>query len=384
MLDESIADAAIEFRSDGQAETVGARGSEPDIVLGVLRERFYSRVLCYGNLGLGEAYMDGDFEMEKGSLHDFLIILLRNRVNQKVGKNPRVLARIAAYRVTNAFFGKHKNVQRHYDIGFDLFQSFLDSRLVYSCGYAETPQDDLEQLQTNKLHRICRKLKLKSGDQLLDIGCGFGGLLIFAATHYGVTGTGITVSRDHCERGNAMVAKHGLGDRVRIEFRDHRAIEGSFDKVVSVGMLEHVPRSEYKYYFRNIARVLKPDGVGLVHAIGCNAFTNEHDPFIQKYIFPASNQPKLSEMSSFLERNGLAILDVENIIRHYHPTALAWLQRFQANQGTLDEQRYDTAFRKMWEYYLSCAAAAAAASDAAVYQVLFAKDYAGPIPLQRV
>ena len=193
-----------------------------------------------------------------------------------------------------------------------------------------------------------------------------------------------SISRDHCERGNAFLHKHGLGNRVRIEFKDHRAMEGRFDKVVSVGMLEHVPRSEYRPYFRNIARVLKPNGIGLVHAIGCNSSRNEHDPFIQKYIFPASNQPKLSEIAGFLERNHLAILDVENVIRHYHPTALGWLNRFQSNKGTLHAQKYDGVFQKMWEYYLSCAAAAAVASDAAVFQVLFAKDYAGHMPLQRV
>jgi cyclopropane-fatty-acyl-phospholipid synthase len=284
----------------------------------------------------------------------------------------------------NALFGKQKNVQRHYDIGHELFESFLDSRLVYSCGYAYTPQDDLDQLQTNKLDRICRKLDLKSGDHVLDIGCGFGGLLMFAATHYGATGTGVTISRHQFERGNLILNKHGLSNRVNIEFRDYRAVEGRFDKVVSVGMLEHVPRSQYQRYFRNIARVLKPGGKGLVHAIGCNSSRNEHDPFIQKYIFPGSNQLKLSEIAAFLERSHLAILDVENIIRHYHPTALAWLNRFQINKGKLDSQKYDTIFQKMWEYYLSSAAAAAVASDAAVFQVLFAKDYAGHIPLQRV
>jgi cyclopropane-fatty-acyl-phospholipid synthase len=387
LLDESLKDATVLFRSENLEVAVGARRGEPhkaDVVIRVIRETFFSRILCYGNLGLGEAYMDGDFEMENGRLHDFLIILLRNRLNERVGKDLRILLSVVALRLTNAFFGKEKNVQRHYDIGFDLFESFLDSRMVYSCGYAQTPEDDLEQLQTNKLHRICRKLRLTAGDHLLDIGCGFGGLLMFAATEYGVTGTGITISRDHVEVGNAIARERGLSDHVRIEFRDHLAVDGKFDKVVSVGMLEHVPRTEYKYYFRNIARVLKPDGIGLVHAIGCNSSRNLHDPFIQKYIFPASNQPKLSEITGFLERNRLAILDVENIIRHYRPTALSWLSRFQANRSELNQQKYNLVFQRMWEYYLSCAVAAASASDSAVFQVLFAKDYSGSIPLVRV
>jgi cyclopropane-fatty-acyl-phospholipid synthase len=387
MLDESLTDGTICFRIGIEEFIVGRkreRVGEGRIVVRVFHERFFSAALCYGNLGLAEAFMNGDFELEEGSLHDFLTILLRNRLQQKLGKNPRILIRIAAYRLVNAIAGKQKNVQRHYDIGYDVFKTFLDARLVYSCGYANTPRDELEQLQANKLDRICRKLRLKSGDHILDIGCGFGGLLTFAATHYGVTGTGITISRDHYERGNELLARDGVSDRVQIEFRDHRSVEGQFDKVVSVGMLEHVPRSEYGHYFKNLARVLKPDGIGLVHAVGCNSFRNEHDPFIQKYIFPASNQPRLSEIAGFLERYGLAILDVENIIRHYYPTALSWLRRFQTNKEKLDIQKYDTGFRRMWEYYLSCAIAAAVASDAAVYQVLFAKDYGTHIPLQRV
>ena len=387
ILDDSLADATVLLRTPDRDTVAGARrhqAGQADVVVRVLRERFFSEVLCYGNLGLAEAFMNGDFEMEKGCLHDFLIILLRNRLNHKVGRDPRALLRIAAYRTVNALFGKQKNVQRHYDIGNDLFESFLDSRLVYSCGYANTPRDDLEQLQTNKLDRICRKLDLKSGDHLLDIGCGFGGLLMFAATHYGVTGTGITVSRRQFERGNRALSEQGLSHRVNIEFRDFRAIEGRFDKVVSVGMLEHVPRSQHAGYFRRIARALNPGGKGLVHVIGCNSPRNQHDPFIQKYIFPGSNQPKLSEIASFLERNHLAVLDVENIIRHYHPTAVEWLNRFHVNKGKLESGKYDAVFQKMWEYYLSCAAAAAVASDAAVFQVLFAKDYAGHIPLQRV
>jgi len=239
VLDESLTDATICFRTASGEFVVGRGGDvrEGRIVVRVFHERFFSAVLCYGNLGLAEAFMNGDFELEEGCLHDFLMVLLRNRLQEKLGKNPRILIRIAAYRVVNALAGKQKNVQRHYDIGYNVFKTFLDARLVYSCGYANTPRDDLEQLQANKLDRICRKLRLKSGDHILDIGCGFGGLLTFAATHYGVTGTGITISRDHCERGNELLARNGVSDRVQIEFRDYRSVEGQFNKVVSVGML---------------------------------------------------------------------------------------------------------------------------------------------------
>ncbi len=384
LLNSCVTDARILFRVGGADLFAGSSGRECEIAVKVNRERFFSRVLCYGNLGMGESFMDEDFEIEQGTLHDLLHILLRNRLDQKVKSDPRLALRILGTRLVNAFRGKEKNVQSHYDIGDDLFETFLDSSLTYSCGYAATADDGLERLQLNKLDRICRKLELKPGDRLLDIGCGFGGLLIYAAKNFGVTGVGITISRRHAERAAGRIAKEGLAGRVRVEFQDFVSLRGEFDKVVSVGMMEHVPRSQYKDYFRSIARSLAPRGKGLVHTIGCNTFKNEHDPFIQKYIFPASNQPRLSEISTHLERNRLGILDVENIVRHYGYTVSCWLERFRRNRHRLDRDRYDERFNRMWEYYFACGIAAARASDSAVYQVLFTKDCAAPLPLHRV
>jgi cyclopropane-fatty-acyl-phospholipid synthase len=328
--------------------------------------------------------MDGDFEIAEGSIEEFLAILLRNRLDRKLRADTLSALRIAGIRLLSILRGKQHNVRSHYDLGNDLFESFLDSKLTYSCGYACSPEDDLETLQTNKLDRICRKLRLERDERLLDIGCGFGGLLIHAAKHYGVTGVGITVSREHFEEGSRRIAREGLADRIAIELKDHLVLSGEYDKIVSVGMLEHVPRSEYRSYFRNIAGALRPGGRGLVHAVGCNAYRNEHDPFIQKYVFPASNQPRLSEITAELERNRLAILDVENMIRHYYYTARHWLERFRASRHLLPSSRYDGRFMRMWEYYLACCVAAAQASDSALYQVLFTNDYAAPISLQRV
>jgi cyclopropane-fatty-acyl-phospholipid synthase len=381
-LDTGLTDAVVRFHVRGREFIVG-RGIAR-VFLRVHHPRFFTQVLCYGNLGLGESFMRGDFEMEEGCLHDLLTALLRNRIDEKVRKTRNLAVKVAWIQLWNRLRSRETNVQRHYDIGDDLFEAFLDSSLTYSCGYATTPDDDLEELQCNKLNRICQKIRLRAGDRLLDIGCGFGGLLIFAARHYDVTGTGMTISRRHCERGNAEIARHGLGDRIRIELCEYRDIQGHYDRVTSVGMMEHLPPPEYNGYFQKIAAALKPGGVGLVHTIGCNLGVNEHDPFIQKYIFPGSNQPRLSEIAASMEKNGLAILDVENIVRHYAYTVLWWLKRFQQNRAALDPARYDAEFQKMWEYYLCCGIAAARASDAAVYQVLFHNDRAGEIPLQRV
>jgi cyclopropane-fatty-acyl-phospholipid synthase len=385
IIERHVNDASLRFVVGGKPITVGAPQANPAVTLLIHDERFFSRVLSQGNLGLGEAYMEGDFTVTEGALHEFLAILLRNSVDRKVRRDPRTALQVLRVQLGNTLSrAQWRYVQHHYDLGDELFESFLDETMTYSCGYALTPEDSLEQLQQNKLHRICRKLELKPGEHLLDIGCGFGGLLIHAARHYGVTGVGITNSQSHWERGNERIARAGLSERIRIELRDHTSIAGRFDKIVSVGMMEHLPRKEYGRYFSRIARALTPRGMGLVHAVGANAPTNTHDPFIQRYIFPGSGQVKLSEMAMHLERTGLAIRDVENIVRHYHFTSKHWLERFQRNQHRLDPKRYGPVFTRMWEYYLHCCVAAALASDAAVYQVLFMRDYAAPMPLHRV
>jgi cyclopropane-fatty-acyl-phospholipid synthase len=386
MLDASLTDTMVRFRIGAQEVFAGKQNGRPrsEFCIRINRKSFFAQVLCYGNLGLGESYMRGDFEMECGDLFDFLTVLLQSRVDERIRKTARLALKIGVIRVLNALRARETNVQRHYDLGDDLFKAFLDPTLTYSCGYAGAPDDSLETMQLNKLDRICKKLRLCQGARLLDIGCGFGGLLIFAAERYGVTGTGITISRAHCERGNAEISHRGLSDVITIEFREYGQIHDRYDRIVSVGMMEHVPPSEYDQYFRKIAASLNTSGIGLVHTIGCNASKNEHDPFIQKYIFPGSNQPRLSEIAVSMERCGLAILDVENMIRHYSHTLLGWLRRFRENRSTLDPDRYNGEFMRMWEYYLCCGIAAARASDSAVYQVLFHNDRAAEIPLKRV
>jgi cyclopropane-fatty-acyl-phospholipid synthase len=383
VLDTGLTGAMVRFRIGNEELPVG-RDSAAEFRIRVHRPRFFTQVLSYGNLGLAESFMHGDFEMESGCLHDFLTVLLRSRIDEAIRKRRKLALKVASIRLWNSFRTRETNVRRHYDLGNDLFESFLDPTLTYSCGYAQTPVDSLEKLQANKLQRICRKLRLQPGNRMLDIGCGFGGLLILAAENFGIEGTGITISRAQHERATAEVERRGLSDRIKIELREYRHIRKRYDRIASVGMMEHVPRREYDEYFRVIAQALNPGGIGLVHTIGCSQSRNEHDPFIQKYIFPGSNQPRLSEIAKFMEKRGLAILDVENIVRHYSYTMHGWLLRFQQNRSHLDSSRYDAVFQRMWEYYLSCGIAAARATDAAVYQVLFSNDRAADLPLKRV
>jgi cyclopropane-fatty-acyl-phospholipid synthase len=381
LFDRFLVSGRVRFRLRDSKIAVGADG--PVTTLRIHHPRFFARVVRFGNLGLGEAFMEGDVTVEEGELHEFLAACLRSRIDERLRRDVRLAARALYHRMRAVVGGTAASVRHHYDVGDDLFESFLDTSLTYSCGFACAPGDDLETLQRTKMDRICRKLRLGPGSDFLDIGCGFGGLLIFAAREYGAGGTGITLSRAHAEGARRRVAEAGLTDRIQIALGDFRNIEGRFDRIVSVGMLEHVPRRLYNAYFRTIARALAPDGFGLVHAIGCNASRNRHDPFIQKYVFPGSNQPRLSEIAAGLERAGLAILDVENIAQHYAYTVLGWLERFRANRTRL-RARYDDVFLRMWEYYFHCGIAAALASDSAVYQTLFAADRAARPPLARV
>jgi cyclopropane-fatty-acyl-phospholipid synthase len=387
LLRESVAYGSLRLRSDGGEARVGQ--GAPEVVLRVHRRRLFARVLALGSLGLGEAYMDGDFTVEAGELHQLIEILLRARVAERLRQDPRLYVEVGLMRAAALVRGAWGNVQHHYDAGDELFEAFLDPTLTYSCGYARAPDDDLTALQQQKLARICQKLRLDQGERLLDIGCGFGGLIIYAAQNFGIVGTGITVSRRHCERARQQVREAGVADRVTIELRDHTSLgraqpAATFDKIVSVGMMEHLQPRDYPPFVHAIKQALAPGGMGLLHTIGCQAPHNHHDPFIQKYIFPGSNLPRLSEITGELERQRLPIIDVENLIRHYALTLDGWLKNFRMNRARLDRTRYPDRFQLMWEFYLSLARAAAMAADVALYQVLFTDDVAAPLPLHRV
>jgi cyclopropane-fatty-acyl-phospholipid synthase len=237
VLDQYLTTGRVRFRV-GDADVVAGAEQGTETALRVHDARFFARVLRYGNLGLGEAFMDGDVTLEAGELHDFMTACLRARIEERLPRDPRHAARLLQFRLQAFFEGSAKSVRRHYDAGADIFESFLDSSLPYSCGYARSPSDDLETLQRNKMDRICRKLQLGRGQHLLDIGCGFGGLLIFAAGEYGVRGTGVTLSLAHAEGAQRRVAESGLADCIDIRLGDFSSVTGEYDRIVSVGMLE--------------------------------------------------------------------------------------------------------------------------------------------------
>jgi len=383
LIDDNVAGCRMRFLVEGREYLAGTGPSLSVVTVNVQNPVFFSRVLAFGNLGMGEAFIDRDFEIAGGSLPDFLTVLLRNRLDQKLGYSPRLLGTVLMNRAYSTLRGKGHRVCSYHDAGNDLFQAFLDSTLTFSSGYAFREDEDLEALQQNKLDRICRKLQLHPGDQLLDIGCGCGSLLIFAAQNYGASGVGITLSDEQRERAQRLVSERGLGDRISILCRDYRDFEGSYSKVSAIGMMAHLRRSDYNGFFRTIARVMKPGAHGIIHSYGCNSARNQHDAFLQRYIFPGSTQPTLSEITGKLGENDLLVLDVENNVRHCKYTFLQWLNNFRKNSPGL-VVKYGEKYLRAWEYYLSCGVAAAAASDSALYQVLFTNDRAAEIPLHRV
>lgn len=385
LLDRSLTDARVEYLlPDGRVQGGSRNPAAAEFAVRVTDPAFFRRSLAQGNLGHAESYMDGGWDMERGTLEGYLTALTFGRLDEQVGRDLGFMLRVGALRLRQIVAGTLRNVQDHYDIGSDLYEAFLDETRGYTCGYQVREDDDSKTLQEQKYDRVCRKLRLEPGQTLFDVGCGYGGLMMHAASRYGVRATGITNSRDHAEWGARRVAALGLEGKVELRYGDLRAASGTYDRVVSCGVLEHLLPSEHEAFFGTVARLLHPDGWGLVHTIGCITHTNDHDPFIQKYIFPGSTQNPLSVIAGHLERKRLAITDVENIGRHYAPTSRRWLEAYRANRAALDPARYPARFQRMWEYYLALCVAGASASDGAVWQVLFTRNYRRALPLHRV
>jgi cyclopropane-fatty-acyl-phospholipid synthase len=333
-------------------------------------ERFFLRALREKNLGLGEAYMDGWWDCRQ--LDEFIcrVLNIRLDVSVKGGLNylPLLLPGILFNLQSKA--RAHVVAERHYNLDSDLFLSFLDPYNQYSCAYFSNT-DDLGRAQQNKLDLICRKTALCRTDHVLDIGCGWGGFARYAAETYGCTVTAVNISRQQA-RYAADFCKH---QSVRILECDYRDIRGVFDKIVSVGMFEHVGWKNYRTFMRIVERSLKDDGIFLLHTIGGNESTRYCDPWITKYIFPNGMLPSIAQISQSIE--GLFVVeDWHNLGPHYDKTLMAWNANFQAAWPRL-EGRYNEKFRRMWEYYLlSCAGAFRARSNQ-VWQVVLTKHGSG-------
>jgi cyclopropane-fatty-acyl-phospholipid synthase len=317
----------------------------------VLDASFYPRLLSGGSLAFGESYLDGLWD--SGSLDELFHRLMRWDIDEKFAGwfKFRLLGEYLRRSLFNLQSSRRafQVGEQHYDIGNDIFEAMLDSRMNYSCGYWEHA-DNLEDAQRHKLDLICRKLQLKPGDRLLEIGCGWGGLMHHAAKHYDVEVVGVTVSREQQKLAQARC--EGLS--VQIELKDYREMSGQFDKAVSVGMFEHVGEKNYHTYFTTVSRLLKDNGLFLLHTIGNHKTVKTLDPWIDKYIFPNGELPSAMQITRALE--GLFLIeDWHNFGQDYDRTLMAWWQNFDSAWPGL-EAKYGRRFHRMWKYYLqSCA-----------------------------
>ncbi|MBA3519098.1 MAG: class I SAM-dependent methyltransferase [Rhizobiales bacterium] len=337
-------------------------------------------------LKLGEMFMDGRLMIEEGSVFDLVSLLKRNGLRRLAAPHVAALAafRTARERIAGAVTPEaaRRNVAHHYDLEAGLFELFLDPDRQYSCAYFEDPEQSLEAAQLAKKRHIAAKLLLEPGAHVLDIGCGWGGLALYLAEVAGAKVTGITLSEEQLAIANRRAAEQGLSERVTFRLEDYRRVSGPFDRIVSVGMFEHVGRKRYPAFFRQAASLLeRRHGVILLHAIGRPRPIGAHQPFVEKYIFPGGYAPALSEVLPAAEQAGLLVKDLEILPMHYAWTLKAWRERFVANWDKA-AALYDERFCRMWEFYLAAFEAAFRHDRLFIFQLQLAR-HQDAVPFRR-
>jgi cyclopropane-fatty-acyl-phospholipid synthase len=341
-------------------------------------------VLLNPELRLGEAYMDGTFVLERGSIADALAILLRQeRIAPPTWTLPWRLARYLFRRLQqfNPRFRARRNVAHHYDLDGRLYALFLDADQQYSCAYFEEPNQSLDDAQLAKKRHLAAKLRVEPGASVLDIGCGWGGLSLYLGEVAGARVTGITLSQEQYARAQQRALERGRAKDAIFRLEDYRDVTGRFDRIVSVGMFEHVGVGFYDTFFRKGAQLLADDGVFLLHTIGRSGPPSVTNPWIAKYIFPGGYIPALSEVLTAIQYAGLMVTDVEIMQLHYAETLKAWRERFLAHREDV-ERLYDGRFVRMWEFYLASSEMAFRESDLVVFQIQMAKRK-GVVPATR-
>lgn len=369
---------------NGREERYGDQRATPVVVRLQARD-LPRKLLLNPDFYLGEAYMDGTLTVDEDDISGLLDLLLVNLNAQcapwycRWGTALRRLGRgLAQY---NPASRARRNAAHHYDLSNELYALFLDRDQQYSCAYFQSPEESLEAAQTNKKVLIGTKLLLKPGQRVLDIGCGWGGLALHLARNHDVGVTGVTLSKEQHKVAVERARSAGLGKTVQFDLRDYRAISGTFDRIVSVGMFEHVGVPHYPAFFANLRDRLTDDGVALVHTIGRADGPGATNPWIARYIFPGGYSPALSEILSAVERSGLYVTDIEVWRLHYAETLKAWRTRFEVN---VDHVRdiYEERFCRMWRFYLVVSELAFRRGGHVVFQILLARQQ-DAVPLTR-
>lgn len=333
----------------------------------VLDERLYNRIIRHGSLGLGEAYMDGWWEVD--ALDRFFYRILSADLEKNYAITPRAVLEYLSAVLANLQNPArvHRNVQHHYDIGNDLYKAMLDERMVYTCAYWDDARN-LDEAQEAKLEMVCRKLGLQQGQRVLDIGCGWGSFAKYAAENYGVSVVGITISKEQVELGSRLCK----GLSVEIRLQDYRDVNEKFDHIVSLGMIEHVGYKNYKTYMETVSRALADNGVFLLQTIGGNTSVRTTDPWIGKYIFPNSMLPSIKQIAQAIEGR-FVMEDWHNFGTHYDKTLMAWFQNFDSRWDSL-KSNYSDRFYRMWKYYLLVCAATFRSRKNQLWQIALSKN----------
>jgi cyclopropane-fatty-acyl-phospholipid synthase len=341
-----LPDQSIVFLGDGNGRLVSVRLTHPRII---------SRLILNPELALGEGYMNAEIVIDDDDLHGLLEIVVRNfKAGRPVWWMRAVnMIRVLRRRIDQNNFASaaKRNVAHHYDLSGALYELFLDRDRQYSCAYFKHPGDTLEQAQTHKKAHIASKLLLEPGMRVLDIGCGWGGMALSLARDYGVDVLGVTLSQEQHRVATTRADKEGLSDRVKFQLCDYRHVSGPFDRIVSVGMFEHVGLPHYDTFFQTVKNLLSHDGIALIHTIGRSAPPDATNPWISRYIFPGGYVPAMSEVLPAIENANLWLDDVECLRLHYAMTLRHWFDRFQANSEQAAEI-YDDRFVRMWRFYL--------------------------------
>lgn len=354
------------------------RGSPgPNVTFRLTDKRLYRRMFFNPDLALGEGYMDGTLIFEDSTIYDFLHLFNLNRMSLGAYPLQSVVRKISkAFRFLqqhNPIGKARENVAHHYDLSREMYSLFLDVDQQYSCAYFMSDTDSLEEAQLNKKRHIAAKLLLQPGQRILDIGCGWGGMALELAQMEDVEVVGVTLSTEQHQVATERAREMGLSDRVRFELTDYRDLKQPFDRIVSVGMFEHVGVKHYDEFFNQMNHLLTEDGVMLLHSIGRMSPPGTTGPWIRKYIFPGGYTPSMSEVFAATERQRLWVTDVEILRLHYAETLKHWAERFQANRGRVAEL-YDERFCRMWEFYLACAEMVFRHGSGMVFQMQMARN----------
>ena len=387
LVDKLLTKGSITLKLPGKAQRTDGAGGGKHLTVRFADRKVAFDILKNPRLGLGEAYMDGRVVIEDGTILDLLeMIVGANRWEdhgegrKALHKGKSQLLRLLGKR--NDLKRARRNVAHHYDIGNPLYRLFLDDDLQYSCAYFTDRSNSLEQAQLDKKAHIAAKLALEPGQRVLDIGCGWGGMALFLHKVAGVDVLGITLSQEQLKVARERAAAAGVSDHVKFELIDYRQLDGRFDRIVSVGMFEHVGAKHYDEFFAKCRDLLKPDGVMLLHTIGTlGQAATSPDPFTDKWVFPGYHLPSLSQMCTASEKVRMIASDVETLRLHYAYTLRHWLERSIAARAKI-EAMYDARFFRMWEFYLAGGIVMFESGSACNYQVQYVRDRSA-LPISR-